>query len=156
MKVKEIKAALLKKGWAGRTLSRADTAHRLNRLIRTHMALNHAYNCAINRCSDKQLHERLSALQKTARTDVGKMMETVFSCGAVAYNGTDLQPAQFELPAGKEFTALQSHEEAFLAELLAEKALEHQMRTEAVLNRLVISSRDRLEYLRSCIRSART
>ena len=46
MKVKELKAAILKKGWAGRTLSRAETARRLNPLIKAHMALNHAYDCA--------------------------------------------------------------------------------------------------------------
>lgn len=156
MNVKEIKAALLKKGWAGRTLSRAETADRLNPLIRTHMALNHAYSSAIRRCSEKQLRQRLSALQKNARTDVGRMMETVFSCGAVAYSGTDMEPTQFELPDGEDFTELRKQEAAFLADLLAEKELEHQMRTEAVLNRLIDSSQDRLEYLRSCIRSGRT
>ena len=156
MNVKEIKAALLKKGWAGRTLSRAETADRLNPLIRTHMALNHAYSSAISRCSEKQLRQRLSTLQKKARTDVGRMMETVFSCGAVAYSGTDMEPAQFELPDGEEFTELRKQEEAFLVELLAEKVLEHQMRTEAVLNQLIDSSQDRLAYLRSCIRSGRT
>ncbi len=156
MKVKELKAALLKKGWAGRTLSREETANRLNPLIRSHLALNHAYNFAMNHCGDPHVQAGLSAVLKTARTDVGKISETVFSCGAVAYNGTDMEPNQFVLPNGKELLALRDEEEAFLAKIRAEKAFEHQMRTEAVLNRLIQNSQERLEFLRGCIRAART
>ena len=82
-------------------------------------------------------------------------METVFSCGAAAFNGTEMEPEQFVLPDGKEFTALRNQEEAFLVQLQEEKTLEHQLRTEAVLNCLTRSSQMRLEFLRACIRDNR-
>ena len=43
MTIKEIKSTILKKGWAGKTISREETVQKLNPLIEAHVALNHAY-----------------------------------------------------------------------------------------------------------------
>ena len=152
MRLKEIKSAVLKKGWAGRTISRSETARRLNPLITAHMALNHWYNDAIARYPDQQVSQELDQLQKQARTDVGKMLEVVFSCGGVPPNGTDMKPDQFALPNSSMLATLQGHEEAFLESLQEEKTIEHQIRTEAVINHLIASSQARLVVLRGSIR----
>jgi hypothetical protein len=150
MGLKEVKSALLKKGWAGRTLSRPETVERLNPLIKQHMALNHAYTYVINTCTEPDVTEALAASQKVARVDVGKLMETVFSCGGVAYNGVDLEPEDFALAPDDDamLFALRDQEEAFRDALAEELTLEHQMRTRAVLTRLQTNSQKRLDYLK--------
>ena len=150
MGLKEVKAALLKKGWAGRTLSREETVERLNPLIKHHMALNHAYNYVVETCTEAEITEALAGLQKTARMDVGKLMETVFSCGGVAYNGVEMEPEDFALdPDDNEMLlALRDQEEAFRDAVAEELTLEHQMRTRAVLTRLQTNSQQRFDYLK--------
>ena len=152
MRLKEIKAAVLKKGWAGRTLSRQATAERLCPLITAHMALNHSYNSAASHHQSPEVRSGIARLQRTARTDVGKLMEVVFSCGAVPPNGTDMEPERFLLPDEGMLKSLQDRERAFQASLRAEQALNHQIRTEAVISHLLTSSSDRLDHLRSSIR----
>ena len=150
MGLKEVKAALLKKGWAGRTLSREETVERLNPLIKQHMALNHAHNYVVNACSEAEITEALAGFQKTARMDVGKLMETVFSCGGVAYNGVEMEPEDFALdPDDNEMLfALRDQEQAFRDAVAEELNLEHQMRTRAVLTRLQTNSQQRFDYLK--------
>ncbi len=150
MGLKDVKSALLKKGWAGRTLSRTETVERLNPLIKQHMALNHAYNYVISACSEQAVTEALAAAQKVARVDVGKLMETVFSCGGVAYNGVDMEPEDFALsPDDTEMLfALRDQEIAFRDAIAEELTLEHQMRTRAVLTRLQTNSHQRFDFLK--------
>lgn len=154
MKLKDIKAAVLKKGWAGRTLSRQATAQRLCPLITAHMALNHSYDFAASNHPISDIRQQLEKLQRAAHTDVGKMMEVVFSCGEVPPNGTDMEPAHFALPSEGTLQALYEKENAFHERLQEERAIEHQMRTEAVINHLLDSSQKRLVYLRGAIRQA--
>jgi len=150
MGLKEVKSALLKKGWAGRTLSREETVERLNPLIKQHMALNHAYTYVVGACSEEDVAAALAGMQKTARIDVGKLMETVFSCGGVAYNGVDMEPEAFALdPEDNEMLfELRDQEQAFRDALAEELTLEHQMRTRAVLTRLQTNSQKRFDYLK--------
>ena len=150
MGLKEVKSALLKKGWAGRTLSREETVERLNPLIKQHMALNHAYNYVANTCSEQDIVAALAVMQKTARVDVSKLMETVFSCGGVAYNGVDMEPDDFALgPDDNEMLfALRDQEQAFRDAVAEELTLEHQMRTRAVLTRLQTNSQQRFDFLK--------
>jgi len=155
MRIKDVKAALLKKGWAGRTLSRKETVDRLNPIIRDHMALNHTYNYVIQHCGNESQANLLSDIQKTARMDIGKLMETVFSCGGVAYNGVDMEPEDFAPDTSDLLSALQEQETTFRDFLSAETAQEHQMRTRAVLQRLQRHSEDRLELLRTLKRQKR-
>ncbi len=150
MGLKEVKSALLKKGWAGRTLSREETVERLNPLIKQHMALNHAHTYVINTCTEQDVAEALAAFQKTARVDVGKLMETVFSCGGVAYNGVEMEPGDFALdPDDNEMLfALRDQEQAFRDAVAEELTLEHQMRTRAVLTRLQTNNQQRFDFLK--------
>lgn len=150
MGLKEVKQALLKQGWAGRTLSREETIARLNPLIEHHMALNHAYNYVVAACSEQDVTERLAGLQKKARADVGKLMETVFSCGGAAYNGVAMNPDDFALDADDDemLFQLRDQEQAFYDALAGEAAFEHQMRTRAILAALKTNSEERLDYLK--------
>ncbi len=150
MGLKEVKKVLLKKGWAGRTISRQETIARLNPLIEQHMALNHAYNYVIAACSEQDLTAHLAGFQKIARVDVGKLMETVFSCGGVAYNGVDMEPDDFKLDEdhNEMLFQLQDQEQAFRDALAGEESLEHQMRTRALLTLLQTNSQERLDYLK--------
>lgn len=154
MRLKEIKAAVLKKGWAGRTLSREATTERLCPIINAHMALNHGYNHAAAHYPAPDVKRELTRLQKAARTDVGKLLEVVFSCGGVPPNGTDMEPEDFALPADGMLEALRAREESFQDLLRDEKIIEHQIRTEAVITHLLVSSQSRLTYLRGAIRQA--
>ena len=150
MGLKEVKKLLLKKGWAGRTLSRQETIERLNPLIEQHMALNHAYNYVIAACTEQDLTTHLAGFQKIARVDVGKLMETVFSCGGVAYNGVEMEPDDFKLDEHQDemLFQLRDQEQAFGEALAGEESLEHQMRTRAILTLLRTNSQERLDYLK--------
>ncbi len=150
MGLKEVKSALLKKGWAGRTITREETVERLNPVIKQHMALNHAYNYVIGACSDTAVTEGLAAAQKVARVDVGKLMETVFSAGGVAYNGVEMEPEDYTLsPEDNEMLfALRDQEVAFSKYIAEELTVEHHMRTRAVLTRLQTNSQKRFEFLK--------
>lgn len=145
-----LKELLLQKGWAGQTLSRDETIERLNPIIRQHMELNHAYNYVIAHCSEKDVTDALSAFQKVARVDVGKFMETVLSCGGRAYNGVDLDPDAVDLGQDDDEMLLQLRdlESAFRDTLSAEKDVEHQMRTRAVLALIDANCQKRLDYLK--------
>lgn len=144
-----IKEALLNRGWAGKTMSRSETVERLNPLIEQHIRLNHHYGAAIRHCDDDRVVDVLERLQKTARADVGKLSETVFSCGGTAYNGTDLSPEDFSLTGSLSelFEELHDLETDFNEALADELALEHQMRTRGVLEAVKSNSQDRLNAL---------
>jgi hypothetical protein len=144
-----IKEILLNRGWAGKTLSRSETVDRINPLIRQHIELNHHYEAAIRHCDDDRVADVLKRLQKTARTDVGKLSETVLSCGGSAYNGTDLSPEDFTLKGSLSelFEDLHDLETDFNDALADELDLEHQMRTRGVLEAIKSNSQDRLNAL---------
>lgn len=144
-----IKEALLNRGWAGKTLSRSETVEHLNPLIRQHIELNHHYGAAIRYCDDERVVDVLKRLQKTARADVGKLSETVLSCGSTPYNGTDLEPDDFTLTGTllDLFQELHELETDFNKTLAEELDLEHQMRTQGVLEAVKSNSQDRLNAL---------
>jgi hypothetical protein len=146
-----IKEALLNRGWAGTTLSRSDTVEHLNPLIRQHIELNHHYGAAIRHCDDERVVDVLERLQKTARADVGKLSETVLSCGGTPYNGTDLSPEDFTLTGSllDLFEKLHDLETDFNEALADELDLEHQMRTRGVLEAVKSNSQDRLNALKA-------
>ena len=155
MTVKEIKAALLKKGWAGKTISRPETAQRLNPLIEAHVKLKHGYASLLPHLATDEEREELASVLKTLRLDVGKLKELVFSCGETAFNGTSLEPESFVLAEDRPLSDLQEREQAFHALLEDEKPVEHQIRTEAVLTRLRENSVSRYSFLRACARRSR-
>ena len=152
-----IKELLLKKGWAGKTISRAETVARLNPLIERHILLNHLYAFAAREHGDQATREALAASQKIARTNVGKIAETIYSCGGAAYTGVDLEPDGANLGADPEamLATLAEGEQKFLDAVLDEEKVEHQMRTRAILGVVAASSSARLEMLRSLKRDRR-
>ncbi len=145
-----IKELLLQKGWAGKTISRQETVERLNPLIREFIRLNHWYDAVERSTSDPDTQYGIKDFQKTARADVSKLAETVFSCGGTAYNGTDLEASDFDL--GSDNASMVSRlvelEQNFLKSLEAESEVEHQMRTRAILSVVAGNAQKRLDFLR--------
>ncbi len=148
MTIKEIKTALLRKGWAGKTISRKETAQRLNILIEESVKLKHSYSNLHSCLESESNQEELESLLKNLRLDIGKLKEVVFSCGETAFNGTSLEPESFRLPCENALSLLRDYEDSFRRLLDAEQPVEHHLRTEAVLRRLHESSNSRLSFIR--------
>ena len=146
-----IKEFLLNRGWAGQTLSRSETVERLRPLVQQHIELNHHYSAAARHCDDARVVDVLERLLKTARTDVGKLSETVLSCGGTPPNGTELEPEDFALRGTllDLFETLHALETEFNDALAQELDLEHQMRTRGVLEAIKSNSQDRLNALKA-------
>ncbi len=140
---REVKAALLKKGWAGQTLSRNETVERLNPLIHRHIVLNQTYRAVWD-----DLGTELQAECRKALLDVGKLTETVHSSGGVAVSSVDTTKIDVAVDRSEALFELKRREEAFVAAIEAETAVEHQIRTRAVLSRLLAHGRQRLVLLR--------
>ncbi len=149
----EIKHLFLNKGWAGKTLSREETTARLNPVIHSHCALNHSHEYAVRSLEDRDAAEELSALQRTARMDVGKLSEVVLSAGGVPFNGTEMEPEDFDLGKCDSdiVKALRNMENDFEKLLHAELGIEHQMRTRAILDAVLKNTRMRLKYVRELV-----
>ena len=145
-----IKEVLLGRGWAGKTLSRAETVERLNPLLLQFLKLNHNYQYVIRSHSDTAVTDALKRVQKTARADVGKLSETVLSCGGTPENGTDLEPEDFDLGTDQldMLRQLEDLETAFRETIERElDEVEHQMRTRGILEAVKSNSSERLELL---------
>jgi len=152
-----IKEALLGRGWAGKTITRAETVERLNPLLLQHLKLNHNYEYVIRSHSDTAVTGALKRVQKTARADVGKLNETILSCGGSPENGTDLEPDDFDLGDDEleMLYQLQDLETEWNEALTRErKEIEHQMRTRGILEALKSNSTERLELLGDLIERA--
>ncbi len=148
MTLKEIKSALLRKGWAGKTISRKETAQRLNLLIEESVKLKHGYSNFLSHLKSEPNRQELESILRTLRLDIGKLKELVFSCGETAFNGTSLEAELFKLTGENALLSLRRREAAFRELLDAEQPIEHQLRTEAVLTRLHKSSDSRLSFIR--------
>ena len=152
-----IKEALLGRGWAGKTISRAETVEHLNPLLLQFLKLNHNYEYVTRTHSDAAVTEALERVQKTARADVGKLSETILSAGGTPENGTDLEPEDFNL-GGDELEMLyqlQDLETEFNEALTRQRQeIEHQMRTRGILEALKSNSGERLELLADLIERA--
>jgi hypothetical protein len=141
------------KGGIGTTISREETVERLNPLIREHVALNHYHDFAIKSSTDPSLVEELRALQKTARADVGKLAETVFSNGGVAYNGTDIEPGSLRLEGDQDDMIQELRDrEARFQQLLTDELADsnnHHIRTRAILGVVLKNSQMRASALKA-------
>ena len=145
-----LKELLLQKGWAGKTISRQETIDRLNPIIEQLIRLNYSYDAAERNTKNARLASGIATRQKVARADAGKLAETVFSCGGTAYNGTELEPSDFDTRESN--VSMVEHllelEQDFRKTLEAEKQVEHHMRTRAILSVLKKNSDGRLDFLR--------
>ncbi len=152
-----LKELFLQKGWAGKTISRAETIDRLNPIIERFIRLNYTYDAAERDFQETELAAGIKSLQKTARADVGKLAETVFSCGGTAYNGTDLEPRDFSAGSSDIETVdnLIRLERDFQDLLADEDEIEHQMRTRAILSVVKANSDRRMDFLREVGRKVR-
>ncbi|NNF03472.1 MAG: hypothetical protein HKN17_03300 [Rhodothermales bacterium] len=142
-----LKELFLQKGWAGRTISREETVDRLNPIIRIMTEMLHRY-AAVRDASDADERREIERVMKTLRADIGKMAETVFSCGGTAYSGTELDPDDFAADSDGFMRVLEA-EDAFASALAEEKDIEHQMRTRAILAKVAENHDDRMNLLRS-------
>jgi|APHM01.1.fsa_nt_gi hypothetical protein len=152
-----IKEAILNRGWAGKTITRAETVERLNPLIRQFLKLNQNYQSVIRSHSDSAVSEALKRVQKTARADVGKLSETVLSCGGTPENGTNLDAEDVTL-ADDEFDMLHQLDDLETAfnETIERQLdeVEHQMRTRGILEAVKSNSSERLELVSDLIERA--
>lgn len=142
-----IKELLLKQGWAGRTISRAETIDQLNPIIRTMTVASLYWTSAASRL-DGSAREAVDAALKTLRMDIGKMCETVFSCGGVAYNGTDLEVADHD-PGEDVWATLRAQEQALAEALKPQLEVEHHMRTRAILAAVAANHENRVTLIRA-------
>jgi len=146
----KLKELLLGRGWAGRTITRAETVDRLNPIVRRHIELNHHYEAVIREHPESNVVQTLRTLQRTARMDVGKISETIFSAGGSAYNGTELEPSDFE-PVGdpiEMISDLIQRERSFKKMVMEDReTVEHQIRTRAILELVASNSDERLKTL---------
>ena len=142
-----IKELFLQKGWAGRTIDRATTIDRINPMIRTMNELMQLYIAASDAEQRADMKQAIEASLRTLRMDIGKMCEVVFSCGGVAYSGTDLETDAFRLGAGQS-EAIEAKEKELRQALDAEADVEHQMRTRAILLNVDTNQKTRMEAVR--------
>ncbi len=141
---------IFNRGGFGPSMSRSETIEHINPIVEQHVRLNRSYNQVIDALSDNEVADRLRALQKTARADVGKLSETVLSAGGTAYNGTDLRGVTFDL--GETDTdmlfALRDREQALHDAVTDDLDANHQMRTRAILEVVQGNSAERLDFLK--------
>lgn len=152
-----LKEAFLQKGWAGKTISRAETVDLLNPHIERHVRLNNDYGYVIKSHPSADVRSRLDATQKVARANIGKLSETVYSCGGVAYTGVDLEPSDVDLGSDPQamLQALLRSEDDVIAALEAEDKIEHQMRTRAIIGVALNAARERKSLLEELLRQGR-
>ncbi len=144
---------IMRKGRMGPTMSRAETAERLNPLVEQHAALNYAYRSvqerlASERLADEEAAAELAALMKRARADVGKLKESIFSAGATAYNATEMDPAEHAVTGDDPLAELRERELRFHDAVAEEAGRNHQMRTRAILGVVQANSEQRLDFLK--------
>ena len=142
-----IKELFLQKGWAGRTIDRAETNDLINPMIQTMNELMPLYLAAGDTTSNAGVKEGIETSLRTLRMDIGKMCEIVFSCGGVANSGTDLETADFMLGDGLS-DAIAAKEQELRDALDAQENIEHQMRSRAILLNVDTNQKARMNAVR--------
>lgn len=146
-----MKELFLKKGWAGKTLSRHETVERLNPILRRHNSLVLAHGAATDLVSDDSAKRQHGRLLNTMRADSGKLSESILSCGGVPDLGAGAR-SDGDSAAGSDGEGLKrliEAEQKFLDELGDELKVNHQMRTRAVLGAVQKNTRERIDFLKS-------
>ena len=138
-----LKDVLLKKGWAGRTISRNETAARLNPIVTRLAGLLNAYDAFVNDQELAAVQDGLDAQIRFLRMDIGKVSEAIFSSGGIAERSARGAAA---VPAGLD--ALVSEEEAVFRLLGEETEIEHEMHTRAVLGAVAGNTQERIRLLK--------
>ncbi|MFW5955357.1 MAG: hypothetical protein ACOCSK_01300 [Rhodothermales bacterium] len=146
-----MKEVFLKKGWAGKTLSRVDSIARINPILEQHNALNYTYDAATARLQNADVRLSLEQHQKIARADAGKLSESILSMGGVPRSGVGMERTDFDPGESSEEirNTLLRLEEQFLKALADEHGANHQMRNRAILQNVEKNTRARADYLKS-------
>jgi hypothetical protein len=142
-----IKNAILNKGWAGKTITREETAERLNSLMRPLIELLFMYDRVLGTAAQDGPAGDLRREMPALRADIGKVSESIMSCGAVAYSGTDLKSA--DVASNADWAHVLEREQAVERALEEERAVEHQIRSRAILKAVAANSKKRLELLKA-------
>ncbi|PIQ62226.1 MAG: hypothetical protein COV99_07025 [Bacteroidetes bacterium CG12_big_fil_rev_8_21_14_0_65_60_17] len=150
-----IKDILLQKGWAGTTIDRGETVSHLNPVIRVMTVTMHYWDAAQRALeagaatAGAVSADDMAQARKVLRMDIGKMCETVFSAGGVAYNGVDLEASDYTFePDG--WAGVRAQEKA-LGEALAQQVdIQHHMRTRAILAAVAANHEARMTLIRNC------
>ncbi|MDT0631900.1 hypothetical protein RQM47_15005 [Rubrivirga sp. S365] len=134
---------ILNKGGAGRYISRAHSAERLQPIAERHIDLMYAYEAILDGLPAGLPKERLEALMPYLRTEIAKMSETILSLGGTPPSGVRRVPGGLDLPeadsaAGRpaldHVDALLDAERDFGGAIRNEvDAVHHQERTRAIL-----------------------
>ena len=128
MNIKEI---FLKKGWAGKTISRQETIVQMNPHIRRLSTILHAYG-HLTSLSKTPVPAELAEHLRTLRADVGKLFETIASCGGIPDRSPDMDRAH----AITSWENVVDEEQSFLDALAKETEIEHHMRTRAIIAKI--------------------
>ena len=143
---------ILNKGGAGRYATREESVVRLNPLVRRHHELLQGYEVALANLKDADVAPKIVALMPRARTESGKLSETVFSMGGTPPNGTDLEPAHVDNSSTDAellhnvLNLERDYSEAVNDEI---DAIHHHERTRAILKAVKVGSESRQETVRS-------
>lgn len=143
---------LLNKGGAGRYATREETIERLNPLIRLHHMLLRSYDDTLAGLNNVGAREQVEMLMPRARTQSGKLSETVFSLGGTPPNGTDFEPTcLMPTRSDNELLHYVLDLERDYSEVVSEEidAIHHQERTRAILKVVKDGSEVRQDVLRS-------
>lgn len=146
----------LNKGGAGISISRQETIERLDSIIRRLSKLNLYHNAAISALGHEEIAAQLASFQRKARTDVGKLAETVLSCGGVPYNATELEPENHVVEGSDSeiLDSLREKEQALQDAVKAESKVRHQLRTQAILLNVETNGKERLNFIQDALRKA--
>jgi hypothetical protein len=131
-----IKELILKKGWAGRTISRAETVERLNPIIHFMSGVLLQYTSSLEFVDNPQI--------RTMRMDIGKLSETIASCGGVPARHSGDGDSDGDSGSGDAPENIRSAELDLRELLLNERKIEHQMRTRAILGVVLTNTEARI------------
>lgn len=143
---------ILNKGGAGRYATREESAERLMPLVRQHHELLHAYDEVLGNIDDAEIKASIESVMPRARTESGKLSETVFSMGGTPPNSTDLEPASSNSThSDAELLYDVLNLERAYTEAASEEvdAIHHQERTRAILKVVTEGSEARQEVVRT-------
>ncbi len=143
---------LLNKGGAGRYATREETIERLIPLVRSHHELLNAYEEVLANLDDSEATDEIQKFMSRARTESGKLSETVFSMGGTPPNGTELEPASSSLTetdAELLHNVLDIEREYCTVVTNEVDAVHHQERTRAILGVVRDGSEARQETVRT-------
>ena len=132
---------LLNRGGAGKSLSRAQTAAEMSKLMIRHIELLRTYDALIESIGNDASIENLKALQQDNRADISKLSEIILSSGGVP-------PREGMLLAGDGADALiksvNNAERELRSDIEEQLEQKHHLRTLAIMETLLANTQLRI------------